>query len=329
MSTEKIKSFLQQKKTLIVSGIALFLIVSAFFTVSIITNSDTKAVALVVDGDKDVYHTEARTVQGFLDEQNIEVKPQDEVSVELHTPLEDYQTIEISSAVDMTIIDGGKTYHVKAQPGTVDEVLTATGHKRGHSDWVSPKYNSWVDAGAVITVNRIAFQQASTREVQDLKLVYKEDASMPAGTAKVLQEGVQGVDEVLYEYVFKDGEPLSRSEIDRTTLQEPLDKIVACGKKAAAHPVAGNYSKAMTVTATAYTHTGNRTATGTVARVGVIAVDPRVIPLGTKVYVEGYGYATAEDTGGAIKGNKIDIFLNSESQCRNWGRKSVKLYILD
>lgn len=328
MNTEKIKRFLQQKKTLIVSGIALFLIVSIVFTVSIITGSNTKAVALVVDGDKDVYHTEARTVQGFLDEQNIEVKPQDEVSVELHSPLEDQQTIEISSAVDMTIIDGGKTYHVKAQPGTVDDVLAATGHKRGSSDWVSPKFDSAVGAGAVITVNRIAFQQASTREVQDLNLVYKEDDSMPAGTAKVLQEGACGVDEVLYEYVFKDGVQLSRSEISRTTLQEPLDKIVACGKKVAL-PAGGNYSKAMTVTATAYTHTGNRTATGTVARVGVIAVDPRVIPLGTKVYVEGYGYATAEDTGGAIKGNKIDIFLNSESQCRNWGRKSVKLYILN
>ena len=83
------------------------------------------------------------------------------------------------------------------------------------------------------------------------------------------------------------------------------------------------------VSATAYTHTGNRTATGTVARVGIIAVDPRVIPLGTRVYVEGYGYATAEDTGGAIKGNRIDIFLNSNAECVNWGRRSVKVYILD
>ena len=61
----------------------------------------------------------------------------------------------------------------------------------------------------------------------------------------------------------------------------------------------------------------------------VIAVDPRVIPLGTKVYVEGYGYAIAGDTGSAIKGNKIDVFFPSKSQAYNWGRKKVKIKILN
>lgn len=61
----------------------------------------------------------------------------------------------------------------------------------------------------------------------------------------------------------------------------------------------------------------------------VIAVDPRVIPLGTKVYVEGYGYAIAGDTGSAIKGNKIDVFFPKQSQALNWGRKKVKIKILN
>ncbi len=59
-----------------------------------------------------------------------------------------------------------------------------------------------------------------------------------------------------------------------------------------------------------------------------IAVDPRVIPLGSRVYVEGYGYAIAHDTGGAIKGNRIDLFMNSEAECNSWGIRSVKVYIL-
>ncbi len=80
--------------------------------------------------------------------------------------------------------------------------------------------------------------------------------------------------------------------------------------------------------ATAYTHTGNQTATGTWPKVGTIAVDPRVIPLGTRVYVVGYGYAVAEDTGGAIKGNIIDLFMETENQCINWGRRNVTVYIL-
>lgn len=67
---------------------------------------------------------------------------------------------------------------------------------------------------------------------------------------------------------------------------------------------------------------------GTKARVGEIAVDPSVIPLGTKVYVEGYGFARAEDTGGNIKGNTIDVYKSSESACLNWGVRYVTIYIL-
>ena len=85
----------------------------------------------------------------------------------------------------------------------------------------------------------------------------------------------------------------------------------------------------MTVEATAYTWTGNRTATGTWPKVGTIAVDPKVIPLGTKVYVSGYGFAVAEDTGGAIKNNIIDLYMDTNEACINWGRRNVTLYILE
>ncbi len=83
------------------------------------------------------------------------------------------------------------------------------------------------------------------------------------------------------------------------------------------------------MTATAYTHTGNATATGVMPKVGMIAVDPNVIPLGAKVHVKGYGYATATDTGGAIKGNVIDLFMDTRSECINWGRRTVEVTILE
>lgn len=106
------------------------------------------------------------------------------------------------------------------------------------------------------------------------------------------------------------------------------------------------YSQVMQLEATAYCpcysccgkHPGNKwynvTATGTTAKVGTIAVDPQVIPLGTKVYIEGlngaknYGYAVAEDTGGAIKGNIIDLYFNTHGETVIWGRQQVKVYIL-
>lgn len=96
-------------------------------------------------------------------------------------------------------------------------------------------------------------------------------------------------------------------------------------------------SKEITVEATAYTAycagCSGITATGIDLRSNpnrkVIAVDPRVIPLGSRVYVEGYGEAIAGDTGGAIKGTRVDLFMASQSSALNWGRKTVKLQILD
>lgn len=86
------------------------------------------------------------------------------------------------------------------------------------------------------------------------------------------------------------------------------------------------YTRKEIFQATAYTG-GGHTATGTRARVGEIAVDPRVIPLGTTVYVEGFGELRAEDTGGAIKGHIIDIYMSSNAACRRWGRRNVTVYL--
>ena len=80
---------------------------------------------------------------------------------------------------------------------------------------------------------------------------------------------------------------------------------------------------------TAYTWTGNRTASGTWPAVGTVATDPEVIPLGSRLYVEGYGEAVAEDTGGLVKGNIIDIYLPTEDQCWQWGRRQVEVRVLE
>ncbi|WP_338817063.1 3D domain-containing protein [Parvimonas micra] len=95
-----------------------------------------------------------------------------------------------------------------------------------------------------------------------------------------------------------------------------------------------NYSKVLVMNATSYTNDPaenggySTTRLGTKLRYGVVAVDPRVIPLGTKLYIEGYGYAVAEDTGGAIKGNRIDLCFTNRSQAAKFGRRNVKVYIL-
>ena len=83
------------------------------------------------------------------------------------------------------------------------------------------------------------------------------------------------------------------------------------------------------VVATGYTYSGAQTASGVWPYVGGVAVDPNLIPLGSKLYIEGYGPARAVDTGRAIKGNRIDLFFDTESQCKAWGRRSVAVSIMD
>ncbi|PAC82843.1 peptidoglycan-binding protein [Bacillus sp. 7788] len=132
-------------------------------------------------------------------------------------------------------------------------------------------------------------------------------------------------------------EPVQKQE---TVQKEQTTKKAAPKKetaKAESSSASQSVQKEMTVTATAYTANDGGisgiTATGVNLNKNpnakVIAVDPNVIPLGSKVYVEGYGEAIAADTGGAIKGNKIDVHVPSKSQAQNWGVKSVKVKVLN
>ena len=133
----------------------------------------------------------------------------------------------------------------------------------------------------------------------------------------------------------KNATPTSEDKIDLA--KDPVKEVVEVGtKKAAAAPNGKNAKRVIVMQATAYDPSaGSKTAMGTRARVGAVAVDPRVIPLGSKLYIESmdgfasYGYATAEDTGGAIKGNRIDLFYNSNAEANRFGRRNVKVYVLD
>lgn len=94
------------------------------------------------------------------------------------------------------------------------------------------------------------------------------------------------------------------------------------------------HNKEMIFSSTAYTAgSGSTTSSGRVVKrnpngLSTVAVDPNVIPLGTSLYIEGYGYAVAADTGSAIKGNIVDVYFDSASECNNWGRKTVKVTVL-
>lgn len=179
---------------------------------------------------------------------------------------------------------------------------------------------------ATITENIITKTDAIPFTVE-----YRETDALDYGVERVVQEGSEGVLETTIKETVSKDEVLSSEVVEEKIVKEPVTKII---EKGTARNIDGyTYKDAINVRATGYTGfdagCNGITASGTVAKKGVIAVDPRVIPLGTKVYVPGYGVAVAEDTGGAIKGNKIDLCYNTKSEAFSWGVRNVTLYVLD
>lgn len=183
-------------------------------------------------------------------------------------------------------------------------------------------------------------------------VTYCEDASIPAGARKVLTAGQDGQLRCTASVVYRDGKEVSRTVTSRTVVQQPVAELIAVGTGAAEEasdmPVIDDktitlpsgevltYTDTVHVLGTAYACEGYTgiTATGTVARVGEVAVDPEVIPLGTRLFVASddgeyiYGVATAEDTGGLIIGARVDLYFDTEAECIQFGARDCTVYIL-
>ncbi|MCL5290619.1 MAG: 3D domain-containing protein, partial [Firmicutes bacterium] len=154
---------------------------------------------------------------------------------------------------------------------------------------------------------------------------------LPRGISRTMVRGQNGEEQQTWSVTYHDGQLVSRHLVDRKTVANPTESIVqvGTGQTVSRGGETIRFREAMEVTATAYSHTGYNTACGTWPEYGTVAVDPRVIPLGSRLYVEGYGQATALDTGGAIKGSRIDVFLESAGEAGRWGVRTVKVYLLD
>ncbi len=162
---------------------------------------------------------------------------------------------------------------------------------------------------------------------------YERVDTLPKGEEKVLQEGAVGLDEVEEEIHYKQGDVIDTKELQRKTITPMQPKVVQVGTREV--EVSRSYDRVrevITMEATAYLPTDGGgdgiTATGIRARHGVVAVDPNVIPLGTRVYIPGYGEAIAADTGGDIIGNRIDVVLEDYGSAMQFGRRTVDVYIL-
>lgn len=194
---------------------------------------------------------------------------------------------------------------------------------------LSTDLNKEISDGASIKIihNRIE-KKAKERNIL-VPATREWDIFLAPGKQRIIDPGRNGkIKDTTVNY-YRNGKLVETKKVGSQLVVTPKPMRLAYGTYDVVSrqtPVRGG--QAIKFEATAYTYTGYRTATGAETRRGIIAVDPRVIPLGTRLYVEGYGYGVAADTGGAIKGRRIDVFLESETAALKWGRRDVKVHIL-
>lgn len=301
---------------------AAFVILAA--VMFIYNNLVPREVTAAINGEKFEFESKAHTVEGFLEENDIEFSEGDYVSQPLTAYISDGMKIKIDHATDFKITADGKTKKYRTLANTVSEALKDKNVKVGRNDIVEPGLDELLTKNMEVVIKRVKIREETREEEIAFKTVTKDDSSLDEGTTKVVTEGVEGKAKVTYKVTYVDGVESSRSEISRETLTAAVDKVVANGTRI--NFDGQSYSRKLVVKAYAYTG-GGTTAMGTRARVGEIAVDPGVIPLGSEVYIEGVGARRAEDTGGNIVGNTIDIYMDKNAECISWGARYVTIYI--
>lgn len=307
----------------------------------VIEYKEAKKVFLTVDGAESKHYTTATTVGEFLNKEQIVYNEHDELSHELSTKISEGLHVTIDKAFQIVVKDGKDKAKYWTTGGTVEDFLKENNITLNELDKIKPKLSQEITKDTKISIIRVEKKQVEVEEAIPFKVVEKKDPSLPAGERKVLKAGKKGKALNKYEITYENGEEVERKRIAEKVLQDSKDEVVAVGTKqvaTSASAAPAGKGKVMVMEATGYgadcKGCSGITATGINIKknpnVKVISVDPRIIPLGSRVWVEGYGVAIAGDTGGAIKGNRIDVLLPSESYAReHWGRRTVKVKILD
>ena len=263
-------------------------------------------------------------------------------------------TITINRAQRVAISYHGQNMEAFSQGETVEQLLRRLGLEVTDQDALSHNPEEIVYDGMELTVDRIVTSRETFSATVSHETQYCPDATLPAGTEAVLVPGQEGELLRTADVTYINGVETHRSILSEILLRQPVAEIIGVGsgeiEETVTAPVIGDgyitlptgevltYTHSDTVEATAYTHTDKGcdmvTATGTTVHWGTVAVDPTRIPYGTRMFIisnDGsyvYGIATAEDCGGDIKGDRMDLYMPTYEQCREFGRRRCTLYFL-
>ncbi|MDP4093774.1 MAG: ubiquitin-like domain-containing protein [Bacillota bacterium] len=345
---KNIKRYFSLKEVIVVL-LAIAIAVSA--GVAVFLNMK-KEVVINYDGKQITVKTMRANVGDVLDQNGISVSKYDYVSPKLDTKLQRIKknTVTIKRAVPIYVFVDGQEKQIMTYNDTVKEALASNSIQLNPLDKVeNAGLQDKIVKDMKIDIVRVREELVKEQLPIPYEIENRENNHLDKGVEKTVVDGKNGVLEKSFKVVYEDNNLVSKEFIKDTVVSNPINKLIELGTVLNYRTSRGDvirYKKVLNMRATAYTasyaDTGKGpgdpgfgiTYTGIRAQKGVIAVDPRVIPLGSRVYVEvmgrvtDYGNAVAADTGSAIKGNLIDLYFDSQKTVNNWGCKNVKVYIL-
>jgi uncharacterized protein YabE (DUF348 family)/3D (Asp-Asp-Asp) domain-containing protein len=305
-----------------------------------------KPVSLVVDGRKTAITTQASRVSDLLEAAGVPVRDGDVVTPSVGARVLAGMTVLVKHAVPVTIDFGGERVKLDVVGETVADALVAAGADLSANPGVTPAVSTPLKPGMLISAPRIFVRIVTEETTLAASVVLRKDANLDDGRRLVGAPGAPGRILRVYRVLVTDGVEGPRVLSGERVLVPAKPRIVRVGthrqfrlfgflRGSEARPPVAGYAPTtgtrLTVVTTGYSAAEPGldpwTATGRRATYGVCAVDPSVIPLGTKLWVPGYGYAIAADTGGVVHGNLVDLCFDSVADAMSWGRRTVTIVI--
>ncbi len=343
---------------------AAVLVAVSVTTTGIVYHVSAKEISLTEINDFDgVYETKTikthtSSVDKLLESEGISVSEADRLNVAPDAAVNDNDAIVLTRGKKIKIKTNQGEQFVNVTKADATDALVEAGYIPGERDEITQN-------GDTIELVEVSYREETQKESIPFDTEYIDDYDLPEGETKVIFEGYEGIKEITSQVIYRDGVEFYREVIGEDITAEPGNKVIAKGaakpstpepakpvfkasaKSSSSDSTTGTingrrYKKKINMTATAYSTAPSEnggysvSAMGSPLDYGIVAVDPSVVPLGSTVYVTSadgswtYGVASAEDTGGAIKGNTIDLcYSDKTSWMSGFGRRSCVVYILE
>ncbi len=335
------------RSKLVKLGILSAILVSLVFMTGSVDPKNS--VHITDEGQTRTVQTNESDAYSILRTENYELGANDRVSYTRGTNNEGH--ITIYRAFEVSVTADGETQSYATVGGDVSDALSALDVSLGEDDIIDREFSEELFPDMEINITRYDYEERQEETEIEYEVEYVDTTEHTLGYENVLVYGENGVRTTYYRDTYIDGEYVETEELGEEITKEPVTMVIERGA-VTAHPtseiyspsdvalvngIPTNYTRVLSGRSTAYTaYEGAGTASGRRAQVGVVAVNPNVIPYGSELYIVSqdgsmvYGYAVAGDTGSALMNGHalVDLYMNTYEDCCNWGAVYVDVYVL-